>query len=193
MFSLLVGFWQLLFRRAEFHVLILGVDAAGKTTVLEQIKATFLGREPMPPAKIAPTVGLNIGRLQVRRCKLICWDLGGQAALRAIWEKYYSEAHGLIYVVDAADTERIDESRNVLHALLGHPDLAGIPLLLLANKQDAQGALSPHEVEARFGLQQVLETSQPRQVFGTAALTGERIEESIHWLVEALRDSPRIG
>ena len=73
----------------------------------------------------------------------------------------------------------------MLHALLGHPDLAGIPLLLLANKQDAQGALSPHEVEARFGLQQVLETSQPRQVFGTAALTGERIEESIHWLVEA--------
>ena len=67
-----------------------------------------------PPRVGTPlVVGSRRPRAQVRRCKLICWDLGGQAALRAIWEKYYSEAHGLIYVVDAADTERIDESRNV--------------------------------------------------------------------------------
>ena len=69
----------------------------------------------MHPPRVGtpPVVGSRRPRAQVRRCKLICWDLGGQAALRAIWEKYYSEAHGLIYVVDAADTERIDESRNV--------------------------------------------------------------------------------
>lgn len=56
-------------------------------TVLEQIKAVFTGREPLAAGKIAPTVGLNIGRLQVRRAKLIFWDLGGQSSLRAIWEK----------------------------------------------------------------------------------------------------------
>jgi len=191
MFSLLVGFWQLLFRQNEFQVLILGVDRAGKTTILEQIKAVFTGREPLAANKIAPTVGLNIGRLQVRRAKLIFWDLGGQSSLRAIWEKYYSEAHGLIYVVDSADPSRVEEARAVLQQLLSHPDLAGIPVLLLANKQDAPTALTPHEIEASFALQQILDSTQPRQVFGTAAVTGEGVKESISWLVETLRDSPR--
>jgi ADP-ribosylation factor related protein 1 len=191
MFSLMVGFWQMLFRRAEFQVLILGIDAAGKTTVLEQIKSRFLGREPLPATKIAPTVGLNIGRIQMRRAKLIFWDLGGQATLRTIWEKYYSEAHGLVYVVDAADAQRLDESRTTLHQLLSHTDLCGIPLLVLANKQDAPNALSPQEIEAHFGLQQLLESTQPRKVFGSAALTGDGIQESVNWLVEALSESPR--
>ena len=56
-------------------------------TILEQLKGIFGGREPLPPSKITPTVGLNIGRIQLQRVKLIVWDLGGQAALRSIWEK----------------------------------------------------------------------------------------------------------
>mmetsp|Transcript_59103 Transcript_59103/g.128300 ORF Transcript_59103/g.128300 Transcript_59103/m.128300 type:complete len:197 (-) Transcript_59103:330-920(-) len=189
MFSLLAGFWQLIFRRVEFHILILGVDSAGKTTLLEQMKAVFLGKEPLAPGKIAPTIGLNIGRMQIRRAKMIFWDLGGQSALRTIWEKYFAEAHGLIYVVDASESERFEESRAVLLDLLAHPDLADVPLLLLANKQDIEGAISPQEIESRFGLQKV--NRQPRMVVGTAALSGDGIQEGISWLVDALRESPR--
>ena len=114
MFSLLYGFWQALFRKVEFHILILGLDRAGKTSLLEQLKGIFTGMEPLPPGKIPPTVGLNIGRMQIKGRKVLFWDLGGQTGLRAIWEKYYAEAHGLVYVVDAAEPERFDESRGVL-------------------------------------------------------------------------------
>eukprot|EP00964_Phaeocystis_antarctica_P121593 scaffold85257_cov66-Phaeocystis_antarctica.AAC.2 len=189
MFSLIAGFWQALFRKVEFQVLILGLDGAGKTTLLEQMKAIFLGL--LPASKIPPTVGLNIGRMQVNRAKLILWDLGGQTSLRAIWEKYYAEAHGLIYVVDASDPDRFEESRAVLQQLLSHPDLTGIPLLVFANKQDAPGAVSPQEIEACFGLQHSLSSSQSRKVVGAAALTGDGIQESVAWLVESLHKSPR--
>tara|TARA_B110001452_G_scaffold69863_1_gene56433 strand:- start:3515 stop:4108 length:594 start_codon:yes stop_codon:yes gene_type:complete len=191
MFSLLVGFWQAMFRKVEFQVLILGLDRAGKTSALEQIKAMFLGLDPLPASKIPPTVGLNIGRMTVNRAKLILWDLGGQSALRAIWEKYFAEAHGLIFVVDAADPDRFEESRAVLHQLLNHPDLAGIPLLVFANKQDAEGAVPPHEIEAIFGLHQTLSGSQPRKVVGVAALNGDGIQESVEWMVDSLHSSPR--
>ena len=162
MFSLLYGFWQALFRKVEFHILILGLDRAGKTSLLEQLKGIFTGMEPLPPGKIPPTVGLNIGRMQIKGRKVLFWDLGGQTGLRAIWEKYYAEAHGLVYVVDAAEPERFDESRGVLQTLMANPEVAGAPLLLLANKQDAEGALPAHEVEARLELPQLLLQVQPQ-------------------------------
>lgn len=111
-FSLIVGFWRLFFRKEEFQILILGIDRAGKTvirrvrqlsyesismrhpshlpcmqTLLEQLKAIYTGLDPLPPSKIPPTVGLNIGRMQVSRAKLIFWDLGGSSSLRSLWEK----------------------------------------------------------------------------------------------------------
>lgn len=190
MFGLIYGFWQLLFRKAEHHVLILGLDHAGKTSVLERLKAIFMGIEPLAPSKIPPTVGLNIGRMKVNRQQLIFWDLGGSNALRSLWEKYYSEAQALLYVVDATDASRLDESRDVLRSLLAHPELRGIPVLVFANKQDAPGAVTPHEVQARFGLQGGGAhdgSSQPTQVLGVVSLSGEGVEEGIIWLVDVLK------
>ena len=95
-------------------------------TLLEQLKAIYTGMDPLPPGKIPPTVGLNIGRMHVSRTKLIFWDLGGSRSLRALWEKYYSEAHGLLYVVDASDHDRLEEGRETLRArvqeLVGYLD-----------------------------------------------------------------------
>lgn len=99
--------------RPRLLALRTGVDHAGKTTVLEHMKALFQHIEPLAPEKIPPTVGLNIGRMEVGRVKLIFWDLGGQLGLRSIWEKYFAEVHGLIYVIDAADEHRFDESRSI--------------------------------------------------------------------------------
>ena len=104
--------------------------------------------------------------------------------------RYYAEAQALLYVVDAADLERMDESREVLQQLLIHPDLAGIPVLVFANKQDAPGAVTPHEVQARFGLQTGGTqggSSGPTHVLGVVSLSGEGVEEGIMWLVDVLR------
>lgn len=78
----------------------------------------------------------------------------------------------------------------MLRQLLSNDDLAGIPLLVFANKQDAPGAVTPHEVQARFGLQ-VDGYSQPQNVLGVTALSGDGVEEGVRWLVDAVRSSPR--
>ena len=79
-------------------------------------------------------MGLNVGNLRIRNQKVLAWDLGGAAALRRIWERYYSECHGLVYVLDAANRERFDESKETLGSILENVDLAGAPLLIVVNK-----------------------------------------------------------
>ncbi|XP_020550974.1 ADP-ribosylation factor-related protein 1 isoform X2 [Sesamum indicum] len=135
MFSLFYGLWKYMFSKMEFHVLILGIDKAGKTTLLEKVKSQYSILEGLPPDRIVPTVGLNIGRVEVSNTKLVFWDLGGQAGLRSIWEKYYEEAHAVIYVIDASCPSRFEDSKSALEKVLRHEDLQGAPLLILANKQ----------------------------------------------------------
>ena len=197
MFGLFYGFWQLLFRKDEYNILILGVDGAGKTSVLTTMKQ-LLGRRQSgagPPllqeGRTLPTVGLNIGTIQLSSARLTFWDLGGQKSLRSIWEKYFAEAHALLYVIDSADDARFDDARLPLQGLLSHPDMEGVPLLLFANKQDIHAALSPGELETRLGLQQVYSSSQPRLVVGTRALDGVGIEEGVMWLVDRMQASSR--
>ena len=140
-------------------------------------------------------MGLNIGRMRINGTQISFWDLGGQRGLRSLWEKYFTEAHGLLYIVDSADRSRLDESRDVLRGLLHNPDLAGIPVLVFANKQDSPGAMTPHEIQTHFGLHQQqiddIGTSQKQNVLGVTALTGDGVEEGIRWLVDAVRTSPR--
>ncbi|RZB82060.1 ADP-ribosylation factor-related protein 1 isoform C [Glycine soja] len=140
MFSLFYGLWKYLFSKMELHVLILGIDKAGKTTLLEKMKSVYSNIEGIPPDRIIPTVGLNIGRIEVANSKLVFWDLGGQPGLRSIWEKYYEEAHAVIFVVDASCPSRFEDAKSALEKVLRHEDLQGAPLLILANKQVGGGS-----------------------------------------------------
>ena len=115
MFSLISGFAGWYFHKPEIHLLMLGLDGGGKTSLLERIKHDFAedGRKAatggaLPQlSKVNPTVGLNIGRMEMFGVNTIIWDLGGQAGLRSIWDKYYPDTHGLIWVVDLADPDRL--------------------------------------------------------------------------------------
>jgi len=102
------------FTKDEFRVLILGVDKAGKTTLLEKLKSIYLKGGGLPPDRVVPTVGLNIGRIEDANAKLVFWDLGGQVGLRAIWEKYYEEAHAIMYVIDAATASSFEDAKSAL-------------------------------------------------------------------------------
>ncbi|KAL4560488.1 hypothetical protein LXL04_032640 [Taraxacum kok-saghyz] len=114
MFSLFYGLWKYLVSKTEFHVVILGIDKAGKTTLFEKLKTQYSSLEGLPPDRIVPTVELNIGRIETSNSKLVFWDLGGQSGLRSIWEKYYEEAHAVIFVVDASCPSRFEESKSAL-------------------------------------------------------------------------------
>ncbi|XP_017494061.1 PREDICTED: ADP-ribosylation factor-related protein 1-like, partial [Rhagoletis zephyria] len=139
MFSLLYGFWQYMFQKDEYYVLILGLDNAGKTTFLEQAKASLNPNyKTLNLSKISCTVGLNIGKIVSEGVVLNFWDLGGQSELQCLWDKYYAESHAIIYVVDSSDTERIQESKAAFDKLIHNDALKELPLLFVANKQDVQ-------------------------------------------------------
>uniref|UniRef100_H2ZXT4 ARF related protein 1 n=1 Tax=Latimeria chalumnae TaxID=7897 RepID=H2ZXT4_LATCH len=116
MYTLLSGFYKYVFQRDEYCILILGLDNAGKTTFLEQTKTKFCKNyKGMNLSKITTTVGLNIGTIDVGKARLMFWDLGGQEELQSLWDKYYAESHGVIYVIDSIDEARISESKKAFN------------------------------------------------------------------------------
>jgi len=192
MFSLIYGALEALLRKDELRVLVLGLDGAGKTNVLERLKAVYGGGGGGPglePSKILPTVGLNVGRLEAGGAALVVWDLGGAPGLRPIWERYFDEAHALVYVVDAACAGRLDEAKLAMERVLGSQALHDAPLLVLANKQDAAGAAAAAAVADHLGVGKV--DSRPVRVQGTSAVSGEGLVDGVSWLVNTARRGPR--
>ncbi|CAH0481503.1 unnamed protein product [Peronospora belbahrii] len=188
MFSFFWGLWDYLFSKAELHLLIVGLDDAGKTTLLEQVKGIFGKKPGIPLEKIPPTVGLNIARVDIRRSRIICWDLGGQERLRAIWNKYYSESHGIVFVIDSANDRRFQEAKETLHAMLSNSELSGVPLLVLANKMDLVDARNVNFITGMLGLEEHHGTMAS---YSICALTTEGIEGAMNWLVDAVKSSDR--
>lgn len=189
MFSLISGCYEWLFRKEELHILIIGLGGAGKTLTLERLKELFTGLPALEPEKLVPTVGLNIARLEAFGCPLVLWDLGGQAGLRSIWDKYYGESHALVFVVDAAARARLDEAKAALERALGSRELYGAPLLVLANKADGGGAAGAQEVAAALGLG--MYDTRPHRVVAASATTGEGLKAGLQWLVERVAKSQR--
>ncbi|KAK3220761.1 hypothetical protein Dsin_014731 [Dipteronia sinensis] len=189
MFSLFYGLYKYIFSKTEFHVLILGIDKAGKTTLLEKLKSLYTNVEGLPPDRIVPTVGLNIGRIEVPNSKLVFWDLGGQPGLRSIWEKYFEEAHAVVYVIDAACPSRFEDSKSALEKVLRHEDLQGAPLMILANKQDISDAVSADELAQYLDLKKLDERVYMFEA--VSAVDGMGIKESVEWLLEVMERSKR--
>ncbi|XP_027810026.1 ADP-ribosylation factor-related protein 1 isoform X2 [Marmota flaviventris] len=139
MYTLLSGLYKYMFQKDEYCILILGLDNAGKTTFLEQSKTRFNKQyKGMSLSKITTTVGLNIGTVDVGKTRLMFWDLGGQEELQSLWDKYYAECHGVIYVIDSTDEERLSESKQAFEKVVASEALDGVPILVLANKQDVE-------------------------------------------------------
>jgi ADP-ribosylation factor related protein 1 len=188
MFSLLASLFKWLFSRQELHILILGLDHAGKTTLLEQSKILFKlqgnGPGKVPLDRIPPTVGLNIARLDIGSLLVLVWDLGGQTSLRQIWQRYYAEAQGLVFVVDASSPARFAEAKLALDGLCGHPDLRGIPFLLLANKQDlvAGSADAARLVDEAMGFSFSQTQRRPLHVQAISALSGRGVLDAMQWI-----------
>mmetsp|Transcript_8166 Transcript_8166/g.14145 ORF Transcript_8166/g.14145 Transcript_8166/m.14145 type:complete len:201 (-) Transcript_8166:248-850(-) len=190
MFALLYGFFEYLFRKVEFRVLILGIDKAGKTTLLEKIKTIYTEFEGLPPDKILPTVGLNIGRAEAFNSKLVFWDLGGQTGLRTIWDKYYAEAHAVIFVVDTTEQDRFEDAKSAFNKAINSKDLKGAPVLVLANKMDLNNK-GITELEKTIGVAQANRPTRPCRTFECSALTGDGVKDGIVWLVDSMRRSER--
>ncbi|XP_024605435.1 ADP-ribosylation factor-like protein 8A [Neophocaena asiaeorientalis asiaeorientalis] len=99
-----------------------------------------------------PTVGFNMRKITKGNVTIKLWDIGGQPRFRSMWERYCRGVSAIVYMVDAADQEKIEASKNELHNLLDKPQLQGIPVLVLGNKRDLPGALDEKELIEKMNL-----------------------------------------
>lgn len=188
MYTLLNGLYKYVIEKDEYCVLILGLDNAGKTTFLEAAKTKFKKNyKPMHHSKITTTVGLNIGQIDVSGIRMNFWDLGGQKELQCLWDKYYAESHGVIYIIDSSDREHMPASKETFDRVISSESLAGVPLLVLANKQDVAECMGVREVKPVFNRNAHLIGRRDCMVMPVSALTGDGVEEGIRWLAECVK------
>ncbi|XP_060527696.1 ADP-ribosylation factor-like protein 2 [Cylas formicarius] len=161
-------------KEKEMRILILGLDNAGKTTILKRFNG-----EPIDT--ISPTLGFNIKTLEHRSFKLNMWDVGGQKSLRSYWRNYFECTDGLIWVVDSADKRRLEDCRKELHVLLQEERLAGATLLVFANKQDLPGACSMDELKEILELEKI--KTHHWKIVSCSAVTSENLLAGIDWLI----------
>lgn len=169
----------------EIRILILGLDNAGKTTIVKTLKGEDVHT-------ISPTLGFEINTLEFGKYKLNLWDVGGQQTIRAYWRNYFEQTDGIIWVIDSADVLRMDDCRQELQQLLMEERLAGASLLILANKQDIEGALTSREIVTNLSLNSVVGRKRHWKVFPCSAYhnvshasneTEGILTQSIQWLV----------
>ncbi|XP_043783282.1 ADP-ribosylation factor-like protein 2 isoform X1 [Cervus elaphus] len=152
-----------------------GLDNAGKTTILKKFNGEDIDT-------ISPTLGFNIKTLEHRGFKLNIWDVGGQKSLRSYWRNYFESTDGLIWVVDSADRQRMQDCQRELQNLLVEERLAGATLLIFANKQDLPGALSSNAIREALELDSI--RSHHWCIQGCSAVTGENLLPGIDWLLD---------
>lgn len=156
---------------------MVGLDAAGKTSILYQLKMSEL-------VKTIPTIGFNVETLDYKGLTFTIWDVGGQDKIRMLWKHYYQNTDGIIFVVDSNDKDRIKLSEEVLKLMLGEEELKNSALLIMANKQDLSGSLSPNEISQQLGMKEVKDRHWLVQ--GTSAQTGQGLKEGLDWMANTL-------
>jgi len=137
-----------LFAKKQMRILMVGLDAAGKTTILYKLKLGEI-------VTTIPTIGFNVETVEYKNISFTVWDVGGQDKIRPLWRHYYQNTQGLIFVVDSSDRERIQESHDELHKMLNEDELRDAIVLVFANKQDLPNALSVTELTEKLGLNQL--------------------------------------
>ena len=169
--------WTKLLGKKDVRILMVGLDAAGKTTILYQLK---MGET----VKTIPTIGFTVETLDYKGLNFTVWDVGGQDKIRVLWKHYYQNTDGLIFVVDSNDRDRIEDAAEELKKMLAEEELKESVVLVMANKQDLSGALSPNEVTEKMGMGQL----KGRQwlVQGTSATTGQGLKEGLDWMAGVL-------
>jgi small GTP-binding protein len=159
------------------RILLLGLDAAGKTTILYRLK---LGET----ITTIPTLGFNLQQIQYKNLTFVIWDIGGQDKIRKLWNHYFDNSIALIFVVDSSDHNRIDEASEELHKLMNNEILGNIPILVYANKQDQIHSLNTIELAKKMDLLQI--KSRKWYIQSCSALNGEGIDEGLDWLAKIL-------
>ncbi|XP_056293274.1 ADP-ribosylation factor-like protein 4C [Pseudoliparis swirei] len=167
----------------SLHIVMLGLDSAGKTTVLYRLKFNEF-------VNTVPTIGFNTEKIKLSNGTakgISChfWDVGGQEKLRPLWKSYSRCTDGIIYVVDSVDVDRLEEAKTELHKVTKFAENQGTPLLVIANKQDLPKSLPVADIEKQLALHE-LSPSTAYHIQPACAIIGEGLHEGMDKLYEMI-------
>ena len=175
-------FWNRLLKMGtkEMRILMVGLDASGKTTILYKLKMGEV-------LSTIPTIGFNVETVSYKNIDFTVWDVGGQGKIRPLWRHYFQNTNGIIFVVDSTDTERMsdqygkeDNAKDELHRMLSDELLRNVPLLVFANKQDLPHSLLVQEMTIKLELNQL--RNRPWYIQSCCAVTGDGLYEGLDWM-----------
>ncbi|KAL9020692.1 MAG: hypothetical protein Q9185_002140 [Variospora sp. 1 TL-2023] len=184
-----------LWGKKEMRILMVGLDAAGKTTILYKLKLgeivttiPTIGRSSLdtPGAFLgSDLLGFNVETVEYKNIQFTVWDVGGQDKIRPLWRHYFQNTQGIIFVVDSNDRDRVVEAREELQRMLNEDELRDALLLVFANKQDLPNAMNAAEITDKLGLHSLRQRAWYIQ--STCATSGDGLYEGLEWLSNSLR------
>ncbi|KAK4902711.1 Arf GTPase arl1 [Elasticomyces elasticus] len=167
-------FSKLIWSKKEIRILILGLDNAGKTTLLYRLKIGEV-------VTTIPTIGFNVESVTYKNLAFNVWDLGGQTSIRPYWRCYYGNTAAVVFVIDSTDVERLETAAEELRGMLGEEELRDAALLVFANKQDQPGAKGAGEISEALRLGELKDRNW--SIMACSAIDGRGINEGMDWLV----------
>lgn len=160
--------------KIEMRVVILGLDDAGKTSILFKLKENEF-------ITTIPTIGFNVETVEYKNVKFTIWDVGGQQKIRPLWKHYFFNTQAVIFVVDSSDRDRLAESCNELAKLVQEKELKEASLLIFANKQDADNCISIESITENFGLFKLC-CNRSWHIQACDVKSGLGLQDGIEWL-----------
>jgi ADP-ribosylation factor protein 6 len=166
----------------QSRILVLGIDGSGKTTFLNRVE------NPKKDIDATPTESYETRDVKLSGVKFNVWDVSGKPSVRSLWSSYYKQGgiDAIIWVVDSADKDRLEEAKKTLHAQMRDPELQGKMLFLIANKQDVSGAMSPDDIEKEFKLKQ-FEGKRAYFTVGCSSKTGDGVKNAMKVLAKQIK------
>ncbi|XP_073968878.1 E3 ubiquitin-protein ligase TRIM23-like [Rhodnius prolixus] len=169
--------------KIEMRVVALGLDGAGKTSILFKLKQNeFMSCR-------SPTIGFNVEPIEYKNLRFNIWDIGGQPKLRPLWKHYFLNTQAVVFVVDSNDKERLPEAAVELAKLVGEKDLKEAALLILANKQDVDGCEGLETITELLGASKLC-CGHSWHLQACSARTGVGLYQGLDWLSSQLVASP---
>lgn len=165
----------------QTKVVIVGLDAAGKTTILYRLKL-----DDDTHIATIPTIGFNVENLKIGKLDVTAWDIGGQDKIRHLWNHYFKHSDGIVLVIDSRDHSRFPLVIEEIRKLFENEELNGLPILILANKQDLPDCPTPNELIHILNLQQIRDRKW--KVQPCCAITNEGLDSGFKWLAQSIQE-----